>query len=535
MEVKAFTFNKVVTNQMNFGTFVLVVVGVTLAHLFLTVDGFGSKCKTEDQFVLNGSLINNHEATTTNLKVAFFGDQGVRSSSREALHLVKDWGAEIIIHIGDFDYIDDPDAWVDQLNSIVGEDYPYFAVIGNHDVLKRPDYLRHLINRLGRINATSYCSGELGVKYSCNYKGLLFALSAVGTYGNRHVEFLDSTFALNPAVWRICGWHKNQHDYQTGDKEDEVGWEAYQTCLKHGAIVATAHEHSYSRSYLMSDFENKKVASTDGSTLPVQDGNSFVFVSGLGGESIRPWKNGAQKNPWWAATAASNVGVQPGALLCVFNDDGNQGKASCEFRDTDNTTWDSFNILSRLSQRVPLSQPVTKLTSLELQVTNTIDDATFDGVRLQSHLDYLTLGGDSISFLRFEGFTASIARRVRSAHLHLLDAKKSVFESESQPVFRIVGLHPSAPEQFSESFLMHQTRQSIVWQDSEGFESGEIWVSPNLVSLISELASYDNFATETLTFAISGQSASIRTVFSSDAGPCLSPTLFLQLENQPEL
>jgi hypothetical protein len=80
------------------------------------------------------------------------------------------------------------------------------------------------------------------------------------------------------------------------------------TCRKYGAIVATSHEHSYERTHLMASFENKTISSTK-NELHIMPGHTFAFVSGLGGDSIRYWKEGNEKNPWWAAKAALDVSV----------------------------------------------------------------------------------------------------------------------------------------------------------------------------------------------------------------------------------
>lgn len=71
--------------------------------------------------------------TPVNFKIAFFGDQGVGSNSRAVLNLIKSEGAHALLHLGDFDYNDDPAAWEAQINSVLGANFPYFACIGNHD------------------------------------------------------------------------------------------------------------------------------------------------------------------------------------------------------------------------------------------------------------------------------------------------------------------------------------------------------------------------------------------------------------------
>lgn len=134
---------------------------------------------------------------------------------------------------------DTPDLWFDFLDSTVGPDYPYFATIGNHDNLRWSEYADRLLQRLERINATQYCTGEVGVQAACNWEGLFFLISGIGVRGTGHPEFMDAQLAASNDIWKVCNWHKNQRLYQTGGKRNAVGYEVYDTCRRHGAIVST--------------------------------------------------------------------------------------------------------------------------------------------------------------------------------------------------------------------------------------------------------------------------------------------------------
>jgi hypothetical protein len=83
--------------------------------------------------------------------IAFIGDQGLTDNSREVLQLIKDEGADMVLHQGDFDYKDDPEAWDQMINDILGPNFPYFASIGNHDYKAWPGYQQKLRARLDRI------------------------------------------------------------------------------------------------------------------------------------------------------------------------------------------------------------------------------------------------------------------------------------------------------------------------------------------------------------------------------------------------
>lgn len=303
-----------------------------------------SKLSSKISTLLDDNKCPNEATVSTEpyFKVAFIGDQGLSSNSKKALQLIKKEGADMVLHQGDFDYQDDPEKWDEQINDILGDDFPYFASIGNHEVEKWEDYQEKLQTRLDRINGES-CIGDLGVKSACTYQGLFFVLSGVGTIGSDHVKFLSDQFECNKHVWRICSWHKNQRLMQVGNKKDEVGWEPYEECRKGGALIATAHNHGYSRTFSIENFENQSIVSTS-DTLSIEKGKTFAFVSGLAGASIHPQIDQLAANDWWAAVYDGNFG----ALFCTFNEKDIENKAHCYFKDIDANTIDEFSIVNKL-------------------------------------------------------------------------------------------------------------------------------------------------------------------------------------------
>ena len=66
-----------------------------------------------------------------NFKVAFIGDQSLGPDAEAVLTLILNEGADAVIHAGDLDYTNDAIAWNDQINDILGEDFPYFALAGD--------------------------------------------------------------------------------------------------------------------------------------------------------------------------------------------------------------------------------------------------------------------------------------------------------------------------------------------------------------------------------------------------------------------
>ena len=61
------------------------------------------------------------------------------------------------------------------------------------------------------------------------------------------------------SIWRISHWHKLMQLMQVGDKDDDVGWGVYEESRRAGAIIATAHEHSYGRTYELADIDSAVV------------------------------------------------------------------------------------------------------------------------------------------------------------------------------------------------------------------------------------------------------------------------------------
>src|SRR5688572_10538513 len=66
-------------------------------------------------------------STPPNFMVAFLGDQGESEGARAVLRMIKNEGADMVLHQGDFDYEDDPERWDQMINDLLGSNFPYFA------------------------------------------------------------------------------------------------------------------------------------------------------------------------------------------------------------------------------------------------------------------------------------------------------------------------------------------------------------------------------------------------------------------------
>jgi hypothetical protein len=306
------------------------------------------------------------EGPPANLKVAFIGDTGAGTNFTDVLRLIQSEQADVVMHQGDFDYGNSPSKFEDAINGVLGPDFPYFVSVGNHDADAWAGYSANFQARYARAGATPSTKNWSSQMYSMVYKGL--SLVFVGENSNNNdafSTFIETTFADDPHTWKICSWHKNQNQMQVGGKEDEMGWGVYEACREAGAIVATGHEHSYSRTKTLISMSSQIVddSCTDdpAHNVCISPGRTFAFVSGLGGNSIRdqerclPTTYPYGCNQEWAMIYTSNQGAQDGALFIVFNVNGDPNLARGYFKNISGDVVDEFAITKPAAPAQPPS------------------------------------------------------------------------------------------------------------------------------------------------------------------------------------
>ena len=214
--------------------------------------------------------------------------------------------------------------------------------------------------------------------------------------GSNHDIFIRDALASDDSIWKICSWHKNQRLMQVGNQQDEVGWGPYEECREGGAIVATGHEHSYARTHLMDNFETQSIVSTS-STLQIEKGKSFAFVSGLGGKSTRVQNDALAANPWWAAVYTATQGANSGALFCIFSENGVRDRAHCYFKDIDGIIADEFDLQAPAPASIVVSidiKPGGNPDSINPKSNGIIPLALLTG----EEFDATTVDADSVRF-----------------------------------------------------------------------------------------------------------------------------------------
>src|SRR3990172_3504574 len=125
------------------------------------------------------------DPVSPDVTIAFLGDQGLGGDAEAVLELIRDEGADAVIHMGDFDYEDDPAAWDAQIDAFLGADFPYFASAGNHDEGRfygPGGYQEVLEARMDRLGIP--WEGDLGVRSSLHFEGIFVVCTAPGSFGD---------------------------------------------------------------------------------------------------------------------------------------------------------------------------------------------------------------------------------------------------------------------------------------------------------------------------------------------------------------
>jgi len=310
------------------------------------------------------SSYSEEKLTDAGLRVAFIGDQGAGPSAFAVLNLIKDEKAQVVLHQGDFDYENDPDKWDRMISNILGDDFPLFASIGNHDVEAWDGYQKKLYDRLEK-NPDATCIGNLGIKSSCTYNELFFIQIAPGIGGEEFQErfvpteydkFIEEQLSNTDSAWKICSWHYDMNIIQDHLTPNENGWEIYDACKNGGAIIANAHKHFYSRTKTLVDIPHQVVDPewTNPDKVRVKEGATFVFVSGLGGGGIHSENTGIHGGLFatrdsWGSIYATEQDATHGALFCTFNSPEQSNKAFCYFKNIDGKIIDEFTVTNFVS------------------------------------------------------------------------------------------------------------------------------------------------------------------------------------------
>lgn len=301
-------------------------------------------------------------STDANLKVAFIGDTATGTSFKSVLDLIKREGADMVMVQGDLGYSGATSTdWFPVIDNAINASWPgstatvtipYFMARGNHDT-DWANYSSGLSARMAKWGITPESSPSAG-NYSVVHRGLKMVMATESETNPTRTDFVNQRLTGDTHTWKICSWHKDQRATNVGPKSDEMGWQIYENCRNHGAIVAQGHSHTYSRSKTITNDTAQTVDATcsDPFNLCVSPGRHIFLDSSLGGVDTRTLDATVSAKSYWASTYSSSFG----ALFVEFNVDGDPNKARGYFKNVGGTIIDppaSSGKTSFVIQRTP--------------------------------------------------------------------------------------------------------------------------------------------------------------------------------------
>ncbi len=287
----------------------------------------------------------------TGTKIAFIGDTGAGADFERVLQTVRREGAQAVVHLGDATYDETAEQFWAVVDRVLGHGFPYFLAQGNHDVPNWVALAEHGLEHLRRSGAETDVVSLVDPRFALRFRGVSFVFLGESVRDDDPRYILDR-LAGDGHIWKVCSWHKNQQALQLGGKGDEMGWGVYESCRRMGALVTNGHEHSYHRTKTLSSMVEQRVDDrcSDPHRLCVRPGAVPVFVSGLGGRSIRdqerclPDRYPYGCNGEWAFVYTLNQQARYGALIIAFGVDGDPRRAHGVFRNIDGEAVDEFDL-----------------------------------------------------------------------------------------------------------------------------------------------------------------------------------------------
>jgi hypothetical protein len=347
-------------------------------------------------------------------------------------------------------------------------------------------------------------------------------LVAPGVWGKDHAEFIAWAFVKYPSPWRICVWHKNMQNMNPGTKGDEAGWAVYEECRRQGAMVATAHEHLYARTWEMSSFEKQTVSLRSSTlenptTLRAESavdgitGSSLAIVSGMGGYTMR---NIQTYDSWWAQLMGANTGADYGSLICKYNYKGDATLGYCYYMEQNGKITDEFYV--RTAVPMAAGSGIDVPSFAKVQVASSSHDSmhfTKEGEALREVCDNPSLiigrnastgtesaddsaASESVAIvLRFKGVPAGPedAQHIVSARIDWIIASNP--NSGSNASLEVCAEMSVAPEKLcGETALMRNWSEAVPWSElgawdgvEENWGPGMQIATPDLAALIKKV------------------------------------------------
>lgn len=300
--------------------------------------------------------------------IAFISDTETLSRWDDLLRFIAAEGADLVVHQGD--YIDgmnpvsmEPPTWDDLLSAqavdtngtptgeldcergiqglgcILGKEFPILgSAVGKNLPERLEDTYLHFLNRIESMGGEwggcvkDGLKGDPGVRMDgCGLDDNL-ANSRAADYWVRmngvtllfqnvmpDTNWAGEALAGDDNIWKLCMWHGNHFDFQTGDKgagydgeDHSLPYEMYSRCAEQGALIINGNEHAYSRTCVLTDIGNLK---EDGPGAPNRvNREPGTELENHGAECLHAGATNQE-----AANAVEELEVGPGRSLVLIS------------------------------------------------------------------------------------------------------------------------------------------------------------------------------------------------------------------------
>ncbi len=291
-----------------------------------------------------------------NTKIAYIGDTGDGNNFQTVLNLIKQEGAQAVMHSGDLSYTSSATTFIGKINATLGANYPYFMGQGNHDTGSWSQYVPRIPSQY--VVAGTPSSGN----YAVNFQGVYIAIgkdkiSTPSTFSS------DLKLAQVQNIWKVCSFHEVHRAMHTGYKNTEIPYSIYDECRTYGAMTTNGHAHTYSRTKTLLSASGQQVDPSwpTSTTLRIARGAFFDLHSGTGGRDPGSWERckkstdtsdvaGGSCNIFAEKNGAviTRTGNPYGAAFVTYNVGGDPHKATGYYMETNSPTHiDDFTITAQ--------------------------------------------------------------------------------------------------------------------------------------------------------------------------------------------
>ncbi len=289
------------------------------------------------------------------------GDFTGGDNARLVFESIADRNSDFTLALGDLGYVGNGNEqqWCNLVKDIVGNQYPFQLVAGNHDDEVSGDgdileYRKCLPNRVGNI------TGDYALQYAFDYNDLarfIMISPDITGYGDgydrggRRYEWVrnQAESAREEGMrWVFIGMHKNC--VTPGQKSCEIGEDIFNPAIDAEIdVILQGHEHGFFRSKQLAFNENClaiRVNTFDADCVADDDNNfeagagSVLVISGAGGIGLRDVDLNDEEIEYFSGISGKNVEPTHGYAEFTVSDE----RIRSEFIGVNGSFEDTFTI-----------------------------------------------------------------------------------------------------------------------------------------------------------------------------------------------